>query len=195
VRLAFPPSAHALDKTKEHRVSDAYDDDMAAEQAIFDQIARAEPREEEQPQKLHSKGGRPSKVDPVKLVAWRQGRKATIAATAKHWNVSEATVKRLSREYAQAAEAERQRFQMERVDKELEAHEYGLRMMYLRQRSEHLSWVSFRWFGAEEAAKGTPKEDAVMAAKEAALDEADRQFREEWEQRMGPVPGLSDSRD
>ncbi len=30
-----------------------------------------------------------------------------------------------------------------------------------------------------------------MAAKEAALDEADRQFREEWEQRMGPVPGLS----
>jgi hypothetical protein len=163
---------------------------MAAEQAIFDQIARAQAVEKEQPKKSQSRGGRPSKVDPVKLVAWRQGRKATIAQTAKHWNVSEATVKRLSREYAEAAEAERQRYQMEQLDKELEAHEYGLRTMYHGQRSKHLSWVSFRWLGAEEAARGTPREDAVMAAKEAALDEADRQFREEWELRMGPVPGL-----
>ncbi len=171
-------------------MSDAYDNDMAAEQAIFNQIASAQEREKEQQQKPHSRGGRPSKVDPIKLVAWRQGRKATIAATAKHWKVSEATVKRLSRDYAEAAEAERQRFQMERLDKELEAHEYEIRTMYLRQRSEHLSWVSFRWFGAEEAAKGTPRETAVMAAKDAALDEADRQFREDWERRMGPVPGL-----
>src|SRR4051794_34127026 len=112
--------------TKEHRVSDAYEDDIATEQAILDQLAGAEPIEREPQGPRRSGVGRPPKVDPIKLVAWRQGRKATIAETAKRWNVSEATVKRLSREYAKAAEAERERYQMERLDKELEAHEYDL---------------------------------------------------------------------
>jgi hypothetical protein len=176
-------------------VSDAYEDDMASEQAIFDQIGRAEPVDDEPQPKVQSNGGRPPKVDPIKLVAWRQGRKATIAETAKRWNVSEATVKRMSREYAKAAEAERERFQTERLDKELEAHEDDLRMMFLRQRNEHLSWVSFRWFGAEEAARGTPDEGVVMAARQAALDEADRQFREDWERHMGPVPRFASHAD
>jgi hypothetical protein len=171
-------------------VSDAYEDDMAAEQAILDQIARAEPVEEEPQPKLRSSAGRPAKVDPIKLVAWRQGRKASIAETAKHWKVSEATVKRLSRKYAKAAEAERERFQMERLDSELAAHEYELRMMFLGQRNRHLSWVSERWFGAEEAARGTPNEAAVLAARDAALEEADRKFGEEWESRMGPLSDL-----
>jgi hypothetical protein len=175
---------------KEHFVSDAYEDDMAAERAILDQIAHAEPIDDQPELKVRNMGGRPPKVDPIKLVAWRQGRKATIAETAKRWNVSEATVKRLSRDYAKAAEAERERFQMERLDKELEAHEHSLQMMFLRQRNDHLSWVSLRWFSAEEAAKGTPNEAAVMAARQAALDEADRLFREDWERHMGPVPGL-----
>jgi hypothetical protein len=165
---------------------------MAAEEAILDQIARAEAMEKEQPQKAHNRGGRPSKVDPIKLVAWRQGRKATIAATAKHWNVSEATVKRLSREYAEAAEAERHRFQMERLDKELAAHERDLHMMFLGQRNRELSRVSERWFGAEEAARGTPDEAVVLAARDAALERAGREFREEWESRIGPLSELFD---
>lgn len=178
--------------SEEHKVSDAYEDDMTAEEAILDQVAAAQAREQaEGPEKPRSNGGRPNKVDPIKLVAWRQGRKATIAETAKRWNVSEATVKRLSREYAQAAEAERERFQMERLDKELEAHEYDLWRMYHGQKNEHLNRVAFRWFGAEEAARGTPNEAAVMAARQAALDEAEREFREDWERCMGPVPGTT----
>jgi hypothetical protein len=172
-------------------MSDAYDDDMAAEQAILGQLAPGEPIDEQAEHKLRNIGGRPPKVDPIKLVAWRQGRKATIAETAKRWNVSEATVKRMSREYAKATEAERERFQMERLDKELEAHEHDLHMMFLRQRNDHLSWVSLRWFGAEEAARGTPEEAAVMAARQSAMDEADQKFREDWDRHMGPVPGLS----
>lgn len=171
-------------------MSEAYEHDMAAEQAILDHFARVEQVCEDAQERPRSVGGRPPKVDPIKLVAWRQGRKASIAETAKRWNVSEATVKRLSRDYGQAAEAERERYELERLDKELAAHEYELRMMFLRQRNEHLSWVSFGWFGAEQAAKNTPREAAVVAARDAALEKADREFREEWESRMGPIPEL-----
>jgi AraC-like DNA-binding protein len=171
-------------------LSDAYDDDMDAEQAILDRINAAEAEQDvpgspaEQPRTI---GGRPPKVDPIKLVAWRQAHSATVAETAKRWNVSKPTVQRLSREYGEAAKAERQRYQMERLDKELRAHEYGLRVMFLGQRADHLSRVSSRWFSAEEVAKGTPAEASVAAAREAALDEADREFREDWERCVGPI--------
>lgn len=38
--------------------------------------------------------GRPKQGDPVAVVAWRRENKASISATAKHWNLSEPTVKR-----------------------------------------------------------------------------------------------------
>lgn len=171
-------------------LSEAYDDDTAAEQAILDHFGPEEQLLEDPQEQPRSIGGRPPKVDPVKLVAWRQGRNASIAETAKRWNVSEATVKRLSREYGKAAEAERQRYELERLDTELREHEYGQRMLFLRYRNEHLSWVSFGWFTAGEAARGTPNEAAVMAARQAAMDKADDEFRQDWERVMGPLPEL-----
>jgi hypothetical protein len=171
-------------------LSEAYDDDMAAEQAILDHFAREEQVLEDPQEQPRSIGGRPPKVDPIKLVAWRQGRNASIAETAKRWNVSEATVKRLSREYGKAAEAERQRYEQERLDEELEAHAYGLRTMFLGQRNRHLNWVDMKWFSAVEAARATPNEVAVIAAREAALEKAEREFREDWERCMGPLSEL-----
>ena len=171
-------------------MSEAYEDDMAAEQAILDHFAREEAECEVLQEQPRSAGGRPPKVDPIKLVAWRQGRNASITETAKRWNVSEATVKRLSREYGKAAEAERQRYENERLDKELEAHAYELRVMFLGQRNRHLNWVDMWWHGPVEAARGTPNEAAVLGAREAALDKADREFREGWESRMGPLSEL-----
>lgn len=38
--------------------------------------------------------GRPAKVDPVDVKAWREANQASIAETAKHFNISSATVKR-----------------------------------------------------------------------------------------------------
>ena len=38
--------------------------------------------------------GRPKQGDPVAVVSWRRENKASISATAKHWNLSEPTVKR-----------------------------------------------------------------------------------------------------
>ena len=131
-----------------------------------------------------------TKVDAIKLVAWRQGRNASIAETAKRWNVSEATVKRLSREHGEAAKAERQRYQMQRLDEELQQHEYELRVMFLGQRNRHLNWVDMWWHRSVETARGTPNEAAVIAAREEALEKADRDFREEWESCMGPLSEL-----
>lgn len=172
-------------------MSDVYEDEMAAERALLDRMEAIECQQEQDEltgPKPSSKGGRPSKVDPVKLVAWRQAHSATVAETAKRWNVSEATVKRLSREYGDAAKAERKRWQCERLDEELRQHEYGYRMMFLSQRNKHIGWVDLQWFTACEEARGTPTEAATEAAREAAIERADREFRAEWERRMGPVP-------
>jgi hypothetical protein len=42
--------------------------------------------------KPRRKGGRPRKVDPIKVVRWRRRNKASIAATAKHFGVCKRTV-------------------------------------------------------------------------------------------------------
>lgn len=46
-------------------------------------------RADEKPRK---KGGRPPKVDPIKVVRWRRRNKASIADTAKHFGVCKRTV-------------------------------------------------------------------------------------------------------
>lgn len=38
--------------------------------------------------------GRPRQADPAAVMAWRRENKASISATAKHWSLSEPTVKR-----------------------------------------------------------------------------------------------------
>ena len=81
---------------------------MAAEAEIFAMIDRTDERHDT-PDEPGQISGRPNKVDPVKLVAWRQGRDASISETARHWGVSVATVKRLSRVHAVAAAQERAR--------------------------------------------------------------------------------------
>ena len=165
-----------------------YDDELAEEQALIERMATAEVA----PSDLEArtpKVGRPPKVEPIKLVAWRQAHKASIADTAKRWHVSEATVKRLCRQYGEAAELERQRWQCEQLDRELQEHEYAYRVMFLRQRSQHLYWAEFGWLGACERAKGTAQEDTVRAARDAALATAERQFNEDWSRSMGPIPG------
>lgn len=42
--------------------------------------------------KLRKKGGRPPKVDPIKVVRWRRRNNASIADTAKHFGVCKRTV-------------------------------------------------------------------------------------------------------
>ncbi|WP_294333315.1 hypothetical protein [uncultured Sphingomonas sp.] len=170
-------------------MSEAYDDDIAEEEALFARIAAAEPAEGmETPPITPQAGGRPHKVDPIKLVAWRQAHKATIAATATRWSVSPATVKRLSKEYAGAAKRERSRYECSRLDKELQLHQHQLWQMYNNQLSRHLSWVALRWFPAWRDAKGTPREGAVARAEQEALQEAETQFQADWTRSMGPVP-------
>jgi hypothetical protein len=174
-------------------VIDEYEDDMAAERALLDRVEELQAQEEAElgPASLETsprKGGRPTKVDPIKLVAWRQARKATVAATAKHWKVSERTVQQYSRDYAEAALAERKRWEIEKLDRELQHHENDRQLMYHRMRQEHLSWVGLEWFSKCEAARGTDQEEAVEAARDAALEEADRRFAEDWDRVMGPTP-------
>lgn len=170
-------------------MSEAYENDLAEEQAIFERIEAAEPEPEVGGETPRGKMGRPPKVDPIKLVAWRQAHKATAAETAARWKVSKRTVQQLCRDYGEAAKQERKRWQMERVDRELDAAEYEFDMMFLRERNRRFYWTSFGWFGALEAARGTDREAALNEAHEAALDKADRDFREEWERLFGPVPG------
>lgn len=168
-----------------------YEEEMALEQAIVDRIAAAEPMPELPETKPRNGGGRPSKVEPIKLVAWRQAHKASIPETAKRWNVSPATVKRLCRDYGEAAKLERQRWQCEQLDKELRQHEHSLWQTFNGQLARHLSWVSLNWFPACEAAKGSEREVAIETAKEAALADAERAFRQDWERCMGPIPEYS----
>lgn len=165
-----------------------YNDEIAQEQAIIDRLATVEPAPESVQNASRKLGGRPTKVEPIKLVAWRQAHNASIPETAKRWNVSPATVKRMCRDYGAAAKLERQRWEHERLDEELRQHEYAHSMMFLGHRNKHLSWISFQWFSACEAAKGTPQEASVEAARKAALAEAERDFREDWERCMGPIP-------
>jgi hypothetical protein len=156
-------------------MSEAYEDEIAAEDAIFARIAAVEPNAEEQnpaQSKPRSSGGRPRKADPIKLVAWRQAHKATVADTAKRWNVSRRTVQKFCRDFGEAAKAERKRFELERLDAELEAHERAYEMMFLRLRNMHLG------------AAGGPWREAT----EAELEAADQEFREDWKRRMGPLP-------
>lgn len=169
-------------------MSEAYENDLAQEQAIFDTIDRAAARaaEAEPPPNL---GGRPYKADPVKLVAWRQAKKASIRETARRWRVSEATVKRWSRDYAEAAKRERDRYEQEQWDRTLAEQEYGYAMLYARLRGQHLYWAEFQWFGRCERARGTDREAATDAARESALDTADAEFQDMWRRTFGEVPG------
>lgn len=182
------PVATEEGQSQENFLNEIYEDDMAAENAILDMIDRTEPPGIPPDIAPTRPGGRPAKVNPIKLVAWRQAHKASIRETAMQWKVSEATVKRLSRDYGPAAALERERWQRERLDEELRQHEYEYGMMFLRLRNQRLRWVEFEWFGRCQRAKGTPQEDATEAARAAALDEADRQFREEWLRTIGPIP-------
>src|SRR5204863_9724498 len=124
--------------------------------------------DEEWPEAYARKGGRPKKVDPIKLVAWRQARGATVAATAKHWNVSARTVQQYTRDYDEAARQARQQWQADRLDDEEWLHEMQHWQMFNNQLSTHLGLVGLGWFSKMKAAKGTGQEAAVEAAYEAA---------------------------
>ena len=102
--------------------------------------------------------------------------------------MSPATVKRLSKEYADAAKRERSRFECSRLDKELQLHQHQLWQMYNNQLSRHLTWVALSWFSAWRDAKGTPSEAEVERAEQAALKKAEAQFAADWARCMGPVP-------
>lgn len=155
-------------------MSDAYETDMAQERAIYDRIAAAEAQTG--PEAPVDKGGRPYKADPIKVIAWRQAHSASIRDTAKRWRVSEASVKRWTKTCGEAAKLERQRYEQDRLDRELREHEYGYRMMFLQQRNAHLFFVGLDWHGKESAGR-----DEAMA-------DADRMFREDWQRCMGPIP-------
>lgn len=167
-------------------MSDAYEDDRAREQAIFDQIEAANAAADyEEPANA---GGRPHKAEPIKVVAWRQAHNASIAGTAKRWGISPATVKRLCREYGAAATAERKRWQCEQLDREAARHAHGLWRLYNGQLARALYRVEVEWMHRCEQAKGTGQEEAVNTAMAAALEQEERQFTEGWARIVGPVP-------
>lgn len=169
-------------------MSDAYEDDLAAELETMDRIEAAN-RAADTPAPPAPIPGRPHCVEPIRLVAWRQAHNASIAETARRWSVSSATVKRLCRDYGAAAEAERSRWQCERLDRDLAQHCDDLTRMFLGQRSRYLNLIDgLHWFGKVERAKGTEHEATTMAERDAALAEAERQFREDWERSVGPLP-------
>ena len=174
----------------ENELSEAYEIDLNDEQAIFDRMTAQDTAEiPECPVDLPiNKGGRPFKVVPIKLVAWRQAHKASIRETAKRWCVSEASVKRMSRDYGEAAIQERKRWEGERLDTELRYAQNGYWQMYNRMHSERLYWVGLSWFPKCEAARGTEQATAIEAARDVALADACRDFRTEWERAMGPIP-------
>lgn len=173
-------------------MSNGYEDDLEAEEALIGRDFEAEERGEVDNLELAKvdartagNRGRPTKVDPVKLVAWRQGRKATVAETARQWKVSEATVKRLSREFGEAAEAERLRYQNERLDDDLETGRRQLDRMYLSQRNRARYWATFGWQTRIDAAKGTDREEAIEREIASALQAVDEEFDVEWDARFG----------
>lgn len=67
-------TSECVQTSKEQRVSGAYEDGVASKT------------------KSRRKGGRPRKVDPIKVVRWRRKNKATIAETAAHFGISKRTV-------------------------------------------------------------------------------------------------------
>lgn len=165
----------------------SYEDDLAEEAAIFDALAPQEAEVLELSPPV-STGGRPFRQDPVKLVAWRQAHDASIADTAKRFSVSPATVKRYSRDYKEAAEQARRRWECERLDQEARQGQHRLWRMYQGQLHQALYWVDLAWFSRVKAAEGTPAEAAVASAWKNAMADAERRFVEGWETSMGPVP-------
>jgi len=81
-----------------------------------------------------TKKGRPAKVDPVRVVRWRQARKATIAETAKRFGISPATVKRYTRDHSEEAEQARANYRAEREIKEAEILDYNVKIAAAVQR-------------------------------------------------------------
>lgn len=173
-------------------MSEAYDDDLEAEQAIFDQIEAAEFEADALPQPMAATARRATKIDPIKVVAWRQAHEASIAATAKRFGIGVATVKRYCRDYDAAAKLERKRFECARLDAEDQANEYAYSVMYLDHRRKYLSWIEFLWFGRCLRAKDTPDEAETETAKDAALASAEQDFTDDWLRHVGEIPAVLD---
>lgn len=180
-------------------MSELYDDDLANEERIFTAIEAAEESVDIDKSSVKAalnvsvckgKGGRPYAVEPIKLVAWRQAHNATIKQTAEKWRVSEATVKNLCKKYGDAARHERARWECERLDKELHWHEVGILQIYNRNLSRCLSLIELSWAWRCETAKGTDQEASVAVARDAALSEAEQEFRAGWEISVGAVPAI-----
>ena len=85
-------------------MSEAYENDMAAEQEILDRIAAAEPEPEEatDPRQRGRRLGRPKKIDARGVARWRRTNGASIAQTAEHFGISPRAVSKASAEHKEA---------------------------------------------------------------------------------------------
>ena len=114
------------------------------------------------------KAGRKVKVDPVKVAAWRQARKATIGETAKRFGIGDATVKRYCRDYGAAAEKARADWRLEQEIREAEEIEYASRLLEIR-----LQWAR----EANEAYRKNPTPENYYEAIMRANQLVPREYR------------------
>ncbi|WP_446740737.1 helix-turn-helix domain-containing protein [Sphingomonas sp. CFBP 13720] len=76
------------------------------------------------------------------MAGWRQSRKTSIRQTAKHFGISEATVKRYCRDYGEAAIAGREAWKREKKmrewDREIEEGEKRLKSLLFRLQTDEV---------------------------------------------------------
>lgn len=110
--------------------------------------------------------GRPIKVDPIKVAAWRQARKASIAATAKRFAISPATVKRYCRDHGAEAEIARADWRLQNEIADAERLEYASGMLsttirWMEEAQEEFqadpSWENF-FIAVAAASRIVPRE-------------------------------------
>jgi transcriptional regulator with XRE-family HTH domain len=82
------------------------------------------------------KAGRKVKIDPIKVAAWRQARKASIKETAARFGIGDATVKRYCQKHGAEAEQARADYRIEQEIREAEDIEYASGLLEIR-----LAWA------------------------------------------------------
>lgn len=114
------------------------------------------------------KKGRKVKADPVKVAAWRQARKASIAETAKRFGISEKTVSNYCRDFGEEAERQREQWRIKREHEEWEELESEIEWYEMK-----LRWVR----AVQEEAQRNPTPENHWAAIAAANSLVPKAFR------------------